>query len=337
MQGHSENKIFIVAEHFDNKIKPVTYEIAACACKIKEFYPADVRVVILGKKTEKLSSEIARATGFDVIAIEINELAFHDAEIYKAVLKELFEENTPSFVLFANTPRGLDVACGLAFRIGAACVTGVEDLDRIGDKISFRKQMFYGKINAYITADSGPVILTVQPGTFGIYKPDNEKPGSVQTRNVNYYKDVISVIDIRRSEFQDSSISEAKVIISAGNGIGERENLDMIYRLAGIFPGSAVGGSRILVDRGWLEYKQQIGLTGAQVTPELYIACGISGASQHLAGMKSSGFIVSINRDPGAAIFNDSDVCVVEDLKTFIPAFIDEYEKNQQIDIIGES
>ncbi len=327
MQKHYEKIIFIVAEHFENKIKPVTYELAACALRIKKFYPAEVRVIILGKKTEKLSFEIARATGLDVSAIEINELAFHNAEIYKAVLKELFEESPPSFVLFGNTPHGLDVACGLAVRIDAACITGVEDIDKVGEKICFRKQMFYGKINAYITSDSGPLVITVQPGTFGTYKPDNEKPGSVKTRRIKYSQKVTQVIDIRRSEFQDSSISEAKVIISAGNGIGDRENLDLIYRLAGIFPGSAVGGSRILIDRGWLEYKQQIGLTGAKVTPELYIACGISGASQHLAGMKDSGFIVAINKDPGAVIFNDSDICVVEDLKTFIPALIEAYEK----------
>ncbi|MDP3284078.1 MAG: electron transfer flavoprotein subunit alpha/FixB family protein, partial [Desulfobacterales bacterium] len=118
-----------------------------------------------------------------------------------------------------------------------------------------------------------------------------------------------------------------KVIVSAGNGIGAKENLGLIYRLADIFPGSAVGGSRILIDRGWLEYRQQIGLTGALVAPELYIACGISGASQHLAGMRGSGFVVAINRDPKAAIFNESDVCVVEDLNKFIPVFIEEYGK----------
>ncbi|MBU0544462.1 MAG: electron transfer flavoprotein subunit alpha/FixB family protein [Proteobacteria bacterium] len=327
MQKDSEKIIYIVAEHFENIIKPVTYELAACACKIKKFYPADIRVIILGKETEKLSFEIARTTGLDVTAIEINELAFHNAQIYKDVLKELAEESHPSFVLFANTPHGLDVACGLSVRTGGACIAGVEGIDKIGETLCFRKQMFYGKINAHIAADSDTLIITVQPGTFGIYRPESQKPGSVETRKVQYSSEITPVIVKRRSESHDSPISEAKVIVSAGNGIGERENLDLIYKLAGIFPGSAVGGSRILVDRGWLEYKQQIGLTGTQVAPELYIACGISGASQHLAGMKGSGFIVAINKDKGAAIFNESDICVVEDLKTFIPALIEEYEK----------
>jgi electron transfer flavoprotein alpha subunit len=327
MYKDSEKLIYIVAEHFENRIKPVTYELAACASKISNLCSAGIRVVIIGKENEKLSYEIAHRTGFDVISIEINELAFHNAQIYKNVLKELAKENRPSFFLFANTPDGLGDACRLAVSIGAASVTGVEDLDEIDGRLCFRKQMFYGKINAHIASDSDIFIITVQPGSFGIYRPESQKAGSVETRKVQYSSEITPVIFKRRSESHDSSISEAKVIVSAGNGIGEKENLDLIYRLAGIFPGSAVGGSRILVDRGWLEYKQQIGLTGIQVAPELYIACGISGASQHLAGMKGSGFVVAINKDPGAAIFNESDICVVDDLKTFIPVLIEEYEK----------
>lgn len=326
MHKNSEKLIYIVAEHFENRIKPVTYELAACACKISKLYSAGIRFVIIGKETEKLSYEIANRTGFDVISIEINELAFHNAQIYKMALKELAGESRPSFFLFANTPNGLDAACGLAVSIGAASVTGVEDLDKIGGKLCFRKQMFYGKINAHIASDSDMLIITVHPGSFGMYRPEGQKPGSVETRRIQYSSEITPVTVKKRHELHDSSISDARVIVSAGNGIGDRENLDLIQRLAGIFPGSAVGGSRILVDRGWLEYRQQIGLTGTQVAPELYIACGISGASQHVAGMKGSGFVVAINRDPKAAIFNESDVCVVEDLNKFIPAFIEEYE-----------
>ena len=319
--------MFIIAEHLENKTKPIVFELAACAGKIQKICPSEIKVIILGRETGKLSFEISKNTGLDTIAIEINELALYNAEIYKTVINNLAAEFFPSFIITGHTARGLDFASGLAVRMNAACITGVEDLSDEGGKICFRRQIYYGKINAHIAAGSEPLIITVQPGAFEPYKPDKADPGRVETRKVRCVPEFIRAKGIRRSKFQDSSISEARVIVSAGNGIGDRENLDLIYRFAGIFPGSAVGGSRILVDRGWLEYKQQIGLTGAQVTPELYIACGISGASQHLAGMKGSGFIVAINKDPGAAIFNDSDVCVVEDLKTFIPALIEEYDK----------
>ena len=118
--------------------------------------------------------------------------------------------------------------------------------------------------------DPEPLIITVQPGTFEPYKPGNASPGRVETRRVECAPEFIRAKGIRHCKFQDSSISEAKVIVSEGNGIGAKENLDLIYMLADIFPGSADGGSRILIDRGWLEYRQQIGLTGTQVAPELY-------------------------------------------------------------------
>lgn len=321
--------IFIIAEHYENKAKSLVFELAACADKIKKFCPAEIKVIILSHETEKLSYEITRATGLNTIAIEINELALYNSEIYKTVINNLAVEYSPSFIIIGHTPRGLDFASGLAVRMNAECITGVEGLSEEGEKICFKRQMFYGKINAHIATSSEPLIITVQQGAFEPYKPDTANPGIVETRKVQCVQEVILAKGIRRCKFQDSSISEAKVIVSAGNGVGERGNLDLINRFAGIFPGSAVGGSRILVDKGWLEYRQQIGLTGAAVAPELYIACGISGASQHLAGMKKSGFVVAINRDPKAAIFNESDICVVEDLNKFIPAFLEEYEKRE--------
>ena len=323
--GHKP--IFIIAEHNENKVKSIVFELATCADKIKQFCPAEIKIIILGRGTEKLSSEITKKTGLDAIAIEINELALYNPEIYKTVIYNLAVEYSPSFIVAGHTPRGLDVASGLAVRLNAAFITGVEGLGEEGGKICFRRQMFFGKIDAHIAADSEPLIITVQPGSFVPYKPDNASPGKMETRRVEYAPEFIRAKGIRRSKFQDSAISEAKVIVSAGNGIGGKENLGLINRLAAVFPGSAVGGSRIVVDRGWLEYRQQIGLTGAQVSPELYFACGISGASQHLAGMRGSGFVVAINKDPKAAIFNESDVCVVEDINKFIPAFLEEYGK----------
>jgi len=319
--------IFIIAEHHENKVKSIVFELAACADKIRKICPSKIKVIVLGRETGKLSFEIAHTAGLDTVAIEINELALYNAEIYKTVINNLAAEFFPSFIITGHTTRGLDFASGLAVRMIAACITGVEGLSEAGGKFCFRRQMYYGKINSHVAACSEPLIITVQPGAFEQYKPDKANPGRVETRKIECVPEFIRAKGIRRCKFQDFSISEAKVIISAGNGIGERENLDLIYRFAGIFPGSAIGGSRILVDRGWLEYRQQIGLTGAVVTPELYMACGISGASQHLAGMRSSGFVVAINKDPKAAIFNESDVCVVEDINKFIPAFLEEYEK----------
>ena len=184
MQKQVKKLIFIVAEHFENKAKPVVFELAACADKITKFCPAEIKVIILGRETEKLSFEITHTTGLDAGAIEINELALYNAEIYKTIINNLAEEFFPSFIIIGHTPRGLDFASGLAVRMKAACITCVECLIEAGGKICFRRQMFYGKINAHITADSEPVIITVQPGTFETYKPDNASPGRTETRRV---------------------------------------------------------------------------------------------------------------------------------------------------------
>jgi electron transfer flavoprotein alpha subunit len=329
MTNSVRKQIFIVAEHNEKVAKQALFELCACARKIQEIHPAEILILVLGNETDKFSFEIARMTGMDVISIDINELALYNAEIYKKIIENLAAEFSPSFIIAGHTTRGLDFASALAIRMKAACITAVEDLNEEGGNICFRRQICYGKINAYIAAAAERVIITVQPGAFLPYKTDKTDPGKVEKRKVCCVPESIRAKGIISRKLKDSSISEAKVIISAGNGIGEKENLDLIFRLADIFPGSAVGSSRILVDRGWVEYRRQIGITGAHVTPDLYVACGISGASQHLAGMRDSGFVVAINRDPKASIFNESDVCVIEDLNTFIPVFIEEYGKTE--------
>jgi len=115
--------------------------------------------------------------------------------------------------------------------------------------------------------------------------------------------------------------------VAAGRGVGEKENLEIIYQLAALFSKAAVAGSRIVCDMGWLEYQRQVGVTGTTVSPQLYIACGISGAVQHVMGMRNSEFIVAINKDPSAAFFQTADICIVEDLADFIPAFIRAYNE----------
>ena len=129
------------------------------------------------------------------------------------------------------------------------------------------------------------------------------------------------------ADMDAAGLSDANIIVAAGNGIGEKENLEFIRKLAALFTKSAVAGSRIVCDMGWLGYQCQVGVTGTTVSPQLYIACGISGAVQHVMGMQGSEFIVAINKDPSAAIFQVADICIVEDLTAFIPAFIQAYNE----------
>jgi electron transfer flavoprotein alpha subunit len=278
---------------------------------------------------QRLAQEIAQGSGLDVIGINVSGLVSYNGEVYNAVLGELLLDLSASYICIAHTTQGWDLAPSLAVRLNMACVTGVERVFQEDGGICFTRSICGGKILAHITPTTAPMILTVQPGVFKPTAFDNVGPGSVHMRAMGYVPQKLRPVGVKRAKEEGTALAEAEVIVSAGRGINKEENLGLIYQLAELFPKSAVAGSRPVCDMGWLEYKHQVGLTGATVTPRLYVACGISGTSQHVAGMRGAGFIVAINTDPDAAILNVADVCVVEDLRTFIPAFIAEYKKRK--------
>jgi electron transfer flavoprotein alpha subunit len=321
--------IIAVAQHFEGRLDPITYELVACALEIKQLRPMEVKAVIIGDDIEGLAREIADNTGLDVIAIQETNLSVYNAEAYKTILGNLLRDSHAAYVCIGHTSQGWDYAPALAIGLCAACVTGVERIIENDGRICFTRAMCNGKILANVISKTDTTVLTIQPGTFKSTGLNSRMPGSVDIRKWSVDSRFSRSMGIKRTQGQDSALSEAEVIVSAGKGIGKKENLALVYRLADLFTKSVVGGSRPVCDMGWLEYRRQIGLTGATVTPKLYLACGISGASQHLAGMRGAGFIVAINTDPKAAIFNSADVCIVEDLTTFIPVFIKEYEKKK--------
>ena len=321
-------RIVVIAEHFNGKLVPVTFELLACALEIQRFRKVPISVVVLGDRVEDTAHEIAGASGLEVIAIKDPDLITYNGESYKNILGELLPELSPVCICIAHTGQGWDFAPGLAVRIGAACITGVERLFEEDGRMCFTRPIFSGKLVADMRVASDPTVITVQPGSFKAPSFEAGTPGPVILRTMSSQPRQSSSLGIKLAKEESSVVTEADVIVSAGKGIGRKENLEIIERLVALFPKSAVAGSRTVCDSKWLDRNRQVGLTGASVNPRLYIAAGISGATQHIAGMRSSGFIVAINTDPNAAIFNVSDVCVVEDLTAFIPAFIEAYEKS---------
>ena len=321
--------IVVIAEHAEGQVRPVTYELAAFARALqKEMQSPDIKIVVIGDAIGQMAEIIAGKTGLSVIAVCVPGLAGYSAEVHKNVLAAVLTKWRPSHVCAAHSTQGLDFAPGLAVRLGAACVTGVEAIVKQDKKLHYRRAVCSGKIMADVHADSPMVFLFLIPGSFAPDFPDAAAPGPVTRRTMESAPEQSFSLGIIRKSMDDTAIAEADVIVAAGRGIGDKDQLDLIYRLAAIFPKSAVAGSRIVCDNGWLDYVQQVGVTGCTVAPSLYISCGISGAIQHVSGMRGSGFIVSINTDPKAAIFNVSDVCIVEDLATFIPILIEIHEKH---------
>jgi len=321
--------IVVIVEHFGGQIKPVSHELVTCAGRLQQNTAAAVKAVILDADPAKLAREMADTWGLEVIAVRISQLTSYNGEIYKSVLADLLRELKAAYVCAAHSSQGMDFAPALAVELNAACITGVEDILEVENRTCFARSIFGAKAVAHVRPEKDLSILTIQPGMFRPQKPDKPVSGSVTNRSFRCETLKTRSRGIKEAEADMTGITEAGVIVSAGQGLGDKENLDLIYQLAALFAKSAVAGSRIVCDLGWLEYRCQVGVTGATVSPQLYIACGISGAVQHVMGMRNSEFIVAINKDPAAAIFQVADICIVEDLTTFIPALIEVYEKTK--------
>ncbi|MDY7002005.1 MAG: electron transfer flavoprotein subunit alpha/FixB family protein [Thermodesulfobacteriota bacterium] len=319
--------IVIIAEHLEGRPLPAAYELAAFARELERLVFSPIKIIVLGENAEGPAKKIAQVTGLDVIAVRNPSLATYNAELYKAILGEILPELNPAFVCAAQTTQGMDLGPGLAARLGAACITGVEKVSQKEGRLFFSRPMYGGKILAEICPSTLVTFLTVQPGVFKAGSLSEYAPGRVEVRDFEAAPERTRSLGVKRSTEESADIASAQVIVAAGRGVGKKENLELLARLAALFPRSAIAGSRPVCDMGWLEYKRQVGLTGAAIAPRLYLACGISGARQHIVGMRNSDFIVAVSTDPNAAIFDLADVCVVEDLTGFIPALIKEIEK----------
>jgi len=317
--------ILVVAEHFQGEIRPVTHELLRFAEALQKFRPGEIQILVLGEKIEDLANDLAVTSGKDVLGLSTPGLARYNGEAYKSVLYEVLAGQPPAYICVAHSSRGSDFAPGLAMRLKAACITGVSSIISQENEICFSRDIFGGKINADMQSWAKTTVLTLQPGSYGATPKKNpaQTSGKVLIKSMAVISPSSTTLSTTACHTSDLDLSTARVIVSAGRGIGEEENLQFIRDLASLIPQSVVCGSRPVIDLGWMSYDRQVGVTGATVTPDLYLACGISGATQHTSGMKGSGFIVSINTDPMAAIFNLSDICIVEDLMTFIPLLLE--------------
>ncbi|MBI4775454.1 MAG: electron transfer flavoprotein subunit alpha/FixB family protein [Deltaproteobacteria bacterium] len=319
--------VVVVVEHHEGKLRPVTRDLMACASILRRLLSGRITAVILGRDIAGLAHETAGMYGVSVLGIENPALRDYNGEHWKSALKGVLADLAPSYVCVGHTLEGMEFAPGLSVTLGAACVTGIEHVGGDPSRVLLTRSIHGGKLLAEVTPCVETTVLTVQPGSFSGFPFGANAPGAVELRSVSIPPSSSRTVGIKRSKDRNTALADADVIVAAGKGIGKRENIELVKRLAALFPKSAVAGSRWVVDAGWMEHKQQVGLTGATVKPKLYIACGISGASQHIVGMRESEFVVAINKDPYAAIFKFADVCIVEDLTSFIPVLIDRYEK----------
>ncbi len=315
--------ILIIAEHKNERPLPITFEMLSLARTIQENHPGNIIYVVLENPGSTVSRQIADVTGLDVIAVPTEQTGPLSGEICLLALTEVLSERTFAYVCIPHTSLGIDYASRLAIRLGASGISGVNGIDSKNGRILFQRPILGGKMNEQIRPECPETVLTILPGLFPIPAFSTTDPGRIRVAVVKQLALQINFIKRLAGNDRADGLAEARVVVAAGNGIGEKEHLELVKQLAELFPQSAVAGSRPVCDRGWLPHNRQVGVTGVQISPELYIACGISGAYQHVVGIQGSKLVVAINSDPRAAIFNVADIGIVADLREFIPVFIE--------------
>ena len=320
-------KVAIIAEAEQGRTHSAILDLAAVAERLAENGSAEVHWLVVGSNAADAGVALSGSTGYSAVALEIPCEVPPTGELFSEVLQPFLVDMQPDVIALLQTSRSQDYAATLAIRLDAACVSGVQGLLKKNDGPIFQRTVLGGKYMAGVKADDRPVVLTVLPGYFK-FEGNGSHSEEMETQRPSLPVTRTRLIEIKESA-TEAALTQASTVVAAGRGIGSEDNLDLLSRLAALFPKSAVAGSRIVCDAGWLPYHRQVGVTGATVAPELYLACGISGAFQHLAGMSGSRFVVAINSDPHAAIFNAADVGIVEDLNTFLPLLIDAIEKER--------
>ena len=285
-------------------------------CELK-----DGRLKKTSREAVAIAQKLAAASGGEVTAVAVD--APDNTESHAAAVEAAVKERTPSILLFPGTSNGRDLAPRLAARLNVGVASDVDRLEWTNGKLRARRPVYSGKAFATVEITGTPAIATTRPNAFPVENGAEPQVVKLAAPNV---QPKARVIETKTPEAGELSIAEADIIVSGGRGLKEAANFSYIRDLAHAI-GGAVGASRATVDAGWIDHQHQVGQTGRVVSPNLYIAAGISGAIQHLAGMSSSKHIVAINKDPEAPIFRVADLGIVGDLFQVLPALTEEVKK----------
>ena len=320
--------ILVIAEQRDGKLNRATWETIAAAQQLAGGMP--IKVAVLGGATGAVAQEVASAAVAEVLVAEHAALEPYTPDAYASASRSLIESASPTYVLLPHTYQTRDFAPLLAARLRKPLITDVTAISGTGADAAFVRPMFQGKLAAHVKPAGGPpAIVTTQIGAFRADAA--QKGGSAAVRKVDIQVDPGAVRQKPEAPFREAKqavdLGQAERIVAVGRGIKSQENIPLAEKLAKAMD-AEVAASRPICDNGWLPMERQIGSSGQTVAPKLYVALGISGAIQHLVGMKGSRTIVAINKDAEAPIFEVADYGIVGDLFEIAPAIITELEKS---------
>jgi len=324
--------IWVYIDHRWGEVKEVTYQLLGKARELADQRGDYVGAVLIGHNVKHLADDLIKYGADKVFVIDREEYKDYNPETYGHVFIELVKKYKPYAILIGGTKNGRDLGGKIAIplRTGLAADCTEFRIDENGNLVQIRPATG-GKILAHIVTPSRrPQIATARPNVFPVPLKDDTRKGEIIEEDIEPPKKVKTRLrEFIPTKEEDGRIpiEKAKVIITGGFGMKKAENFEMLWELASLIEGASVGASRRAVDAGWMPRSRQVGQTGKTVRPKLYIAVGVSGAIQHLAGMMHSEYVMAINKDPKAPIFEVADFGVVGDLFEIIPILIRELRK----------
>ncbi len=315
--------VLAVLEQRDGALRKVSHEVLSAARQLADQLGATVDALICGAGPVAGADQLGRFGADRVLVATHADFALYNPDGIAATAQAAAAGHAA--VLFAATATGRDLAPRVAAKLGVALATDVTALAVEGGKVVASRPMYAGKILARVRLDATPALVSLRPNTTPVV--ESARAGAVEAFPVPAFTQRVRVTGIKAPASAALDVAEAPVVVSGGRGMKEPEQFKLLEDLAAAFGDAAVGASRAVVDAGWREHGAQVGQTGKTVSPNLYIAVGISGAIQHLAGMRTAKTIVAINRDKDAPIFKVADYGIVGDLFEIVPRLTAEVKK----------
>ena len=319
--------ILTFIETREKKIKKSSLELLSEARRTADWFNTEAAAVLVGTGMEGLAAELASYGASKVYLLDDASLDRYSSQDYAAGLADLVKKLTPAAVFFSATAMGKDLAPRLAARLGVGLASDCTLLALKDGQLEFTRPIFAGKALLTFRLTSSPQIVSLRPNVFPLTPTAAAGEVIRETVQIPVAGARGEVAEVLQEAGGEIDVSEADIVISGGRGMKGPENFELLREISALIPRSAVGASRSAVDSGWIGHQHQVGQTGKTISPNLYLAFGISGAIQHIAGMSSSKVIVAVNKDPDAPIFKVADFGVVGDLFQVIPPLKEELKK----------
>jgi electron transfer flavoprotein alpha subunit len=314
--------VLAIAEQRDGKFRKVTYEVLSEGRKLADDLGSDLTALVMGAGVEGMASELGKFGADKIMVADHANLSEYLTDIYTKVVTDIVEKVDPTVIIIGASVQGKDLAARLAARLDAGLAMDCVALRLDGENIIATRPIYGGKVQAEVAISGKPQIIATRPNAMSIQ--ESAKAGHIETTDVDPGNSQLQFVE-KSLETGKVELTEADVVVSGGRGMGG-DDYALVEALAEAL-GGAVGASRSAVDEGWRPHADQVGQTGKVVSPNLYIALGISGAIQHLAGMSSSKVIVAVNKDAEAPIFSKADYGIVGDLFEVVPLITEEVKK----------